>query len=108
MTMNQSIRVILLGALLATGVAQAGEAPRAKIVHFNDLDLNTPEGARVLYGRIQAAARDVCAPPMTGNLATAAEEQGCRARAIDLAVRAVNAAQLTALRFGTKLLVARK
>jgi len=103
----------LLGTLAASGAMSSSaraydETPISKVVHFGDLDITKPEGARVLYRRIQAAAQQVCAPPMSRNLDTAAQEHICTQTAIDNAVRRVNSELLTALRFGSPVLMARK
>ena len=80
--------------------AQASEQdPPTKTVKFADLDIQTVEGAKVLYHRIQLAAQKVCA--------SLGEDPGmreamphCVNTAIDHAVRKVDAPYLTALRFG--------
>jgi UrcA family protein len=40
--------------------ADMGSEPRSVAVYFGDLDTARPQGAAALYGRIEAAARDVC------------------------------------------------
>jgi UrcA family protein len=82
--------------------------PMSKVVRFGDLDITKLAGAEVLYRRIQAAAQQVCDPPLSRTLATARAQQACTQAAIDSAVRRVNSEQLTALRFGSPLLMARK
>jgi UrcA family protein len=103
----------LLGTLAASGAMSSParayeETPISKVVRFGDLDLTKPEGAQVLYRRIQAAAQQVCAQPTSRMLETVRVEQFCTRNAIDNAVRQVNSEQLTALRFGSPLLMARK
>jgi UrcA family protein len=103
----------LLGTLAASGAMSSAaraddEAPISKVVRFGDLDISKLAGAEVLYRRIQAAAQQVCAPPLPRMLTTVRQEQACTRTAIDSAVRRVNAEQLTALRFGNPLLMARK
>ena len=109
--MNTSIRTKIytaISCLMSTSAlcstlsttAEAEDVP-SKIVKFNDLDITTPDGAKVLYSRIRAAARDVC-DVSTGNdpifrIAT----KVCFDRAVDNAVRHVNAPMLTYLRFGS-------
>jgi UrcA family protein len=69
----------LLGTLAASGAMSSSarayeeDTPISKIVQFGDLDLTKPAGAQVLYRRIQAAAQQVCARPMTRMLDTAQE-----------------------------------
>jgi UrcA family protein len=103
----------LLGTLAASGAMSSSarafeETPISKVVHFGDLDITKPEGAKVLYRRIQAAAQQVCAPPLSRTLEGCVAERTCTRTAIDNAVRQVNSAQLTALRFGSPALLARK
>lgn len=103
----------LLGTLAAGGAMSSSarayeETPKSKVVRFSDLDITKLEGAKVLYRRIQAAAREVCAPPMSRTLDTLQEESVCTREAIDNAVTHVNSEQLTALRFGSPVLMARK
>jgi UrcA family protein len=109
--MNTSIRIKIYTAIscfmstaaLCSAVSTTAEAEDVphKTVKFNDLDITKPEGAKVLYKRIRAAARQVCevstgTDPIMG-LAT----KGCIEKAIDRAVRDVNAPMLTNLRFGS-------
>jgi UrcA family protein len=54
------------GGSMLVDAAQAGDAfgtTPHKVVRFKDLNLNSPEGVAVLYGRIKSAAYDVCASP---------------------------------------------
>jgi len=45
------------------GAAVAAEpTPLTKIVHYGDLNLDSEQGARVLYARLRGAAVQVCAP----------------------------------------------
>jgi UrcA family protein len=108
--MNTSIRTriytaiscLMSTAALCTALSTTAEAQDVphKTVKFNDLDITTPDGAKVLYKRIRAAARDVC-DVSTGNdpiLRTA--NKVCIEKAVDRAVKGVNAPMLTNLRFG--------
>jgi UrcA family protein len=102
----------LLGTMAATGAMTSARAHEethlSKVVHFDGLDLASPAGAKVLYHRIQAAAREVCTPAPARDLAAEAAEHACIETAVDQAVRQVNSVQLTELRFGTALRVASK
>jgi UrcA family protein len=88
-----------LGTALSTSV-QAEDAPH-KTVRFKDLDITTPDGAKVLYSRIRAAARDVCDESIARDPILAAAIKACIDKAVDKAVKDVNAPMLTYLRFGT-------
>lgn len=62
-TANRSALVLSSAVCLASGFlgsSALAEQPRSETVKFQDLDLNTPEGVRQLYGRIHAAASRVC------------------------------------------------
>jgi len=54
-----SITLVAMVGLFATGQVPAAE-PYSVTVKYYDLDLSTLAGARTLYGRISAAARNVC------------------------------------------------
>lgn len=80
--------------------AQASEpTPPSKTVKFDDLDIQTAAGAKVLYNRIRFAAEKVCEPVWHDPVLREATPS-CVNSAIDNAVRKVNAPYLTALRFG--------
>jgi len=85
-----------LGAL--STAAHAEDQPRSKTVKFADLDIQTPEGAKVLYHRIRVAARSVCEER---DPSFRDAEHRCVEKAIDQAVEKVNAPYLSALRFGS-------
>ncbi|HEX7236955.1 MAG TPA: UrcA family protein [Gammaproteobacteria bacterium] len=79
--------------MLLCGAAQAadrvGDIP-TKTVSFRDLDLSTVVGAQALFGRIEAAAREVCRGTEL------ADYDACRARAIEGAVKDVGSPLLSA------------
>ena len=91
---------VLTGALIA-GCAQALAGPPARqrlleptvTVRFDDLNLDSAAGARVLYGRLQSAAQTVCV--WDGGRWFAWRE--CYRATIDEAVRRIDRANLTAL-----------
>jgi UrcA family protein len=95
-----------LGTLsLLTLAAQAGAVDwdvRTKAVRFDDLNINKPAGIKILYGRINAAAHEVCEVPGS-ILRSPQDEQNCVKQAVDDAVRTVNVAALSALRFGGEI-----
>jgi UrcA family protein len=108
--MNTSIRTKIytaISCLMSTAAlcsalsttAEAEDVP-SKVVKFNDLDITTPDGAKVLYKRIRAAARDVCDASDTDPVLRGAVKV-CIDKAIDKAVKDVNAPMLSNLRFGS-------
>ena len=88
-----------LSTALSTSV-KAEDAP-SKTVRFSDLDITKSDGAKVLYSRIRAAAQDVCGLSTNTDPILRMATKGCIEKAIDKAVKDVNAPLLTQLRFGT-------
>jgi len=96
-----SIALAIVATAAFTLVAHARQPwdPPRKAVNYSDLNLNTPEGAAVLYKRIKSAAREVCDVydgslfPQSHN----AEVKACIGEAIDHAVMQVNRPMLTNL-----------
>jgi UrcA family protein len=89
------------GALaLALGGAQAAapsdDAPSVR-VHYDDLNLASPEGARTLYRRIVAAAHAVCPQEDMRDLERYGASLKCQSTAIEQAVRAIHDPRLAAL-----------
>jgi UrcA family protein len=94
---------LTLSALQATALqaTRADDSPPTQKVNYADLDISKPAGAKVLYGRIVAAARHVCASDGYKDLAAMHWVQVCTDRAIDNAVRDVDSPALSALRPGS-------
>ena len=93
-----SITLVAMVGLFAAGQLPAAEQ-QSITVKYRDLDLSTVEGARTLYGRISAAARDVCG--YEGHSFTdEAFWRGCYRGAIADAVAKVNNPLLTAVHTG--------
>lgn len=99
------VRTLLLGVAAGLSLgAQAGEtslAPRVShsvVVSYADLDLAEADGARKLYARLKAAARQVCGPvPSVREHRETADYQACHARALSKAVNRIGSQQLYAL-----------
>jgi UrcA family protein len=109
--MNRTIRTKLYTAIYCTlGTAalcaasasvQAAENVPSKTVNFADLDITSQAGAKTLYGRIRAAASDVCRDSSGGDPILRTAASACFQKAIDKAVKDVNSPVLTSLRFGS-------
>ncbi|HYL00892.1 MAG TPA: UrcA family protein [Steroidobacteraceae bacterium] len=85
-------------AIGAIGSAHAASADAAALtVRYSDLNLSTQQGARVLYGRIVAAAHRVCAGGNMLDLDAMATARVCREEAIAKAVRDVNSPMLASV-----------
>ncbi len=91
---------IALCTLQVTARASDDGLPTQK-VSYADLDISKPAGAKVLYGRIVAAARHVCALDGTRDFGSMQWVNRCTDRAIDKAVQDVGAPALSALRPNT-------
>jgi UrcA family protein len=65
-------------------------------VHFADLDLTRSEGAAVLYQRLEAAAKSVCASLDARDVASQMRLRECVRTAIGSAVAKVDRPTLTA------------
>jgi UrcA family protein len=83
---------------MAGSAAQAGDfgTPPHKVVNFKDLNLNTSEGAAVLYARIQSAAYEVCGSPDRYDLSEL-KLQTCVKAAVSEAISHVDRPMLTNL-----------
>lgn len=67
--LKSALPIILVAAALpATALAQQDAAPRSMAVAYNDLDLKSDEGLRILDSRIKHAVSRVCGSPEQGTL----------------------------------------
>ena len=86
----------------------ADDALPSRRVSYADLDISTPAGAKVLYGRIVTAARQVCAVSGYKDLGTMQRVNGCVDHAINKAVKGVDSPALSALLPGSAIHFASK
>jgi UrcA family protein len=91
--------VIALAGVANGGAAQAAEPsqPLTKTVTYGDLNLNSEQGAKVLYARLRHAASDVCYPLGNIELTRRRQWQSCIDNAVASAVQKVNSPLVTAL-----------
>jgi UrcA family protein len=54
-----------LGGIVVRGNPPAGTEIKSQAVSFADLNVNSRDGARILFLRIRAAAEEVCSPQPT-------------------------------------------
>ena len=88
-------------AIGAVGSAHAANAESpALMVRYSDLNLSTERGSLALYGRIVAAAHQVCDLGDNRDLRAVAAAHACRDEAIARAVRDVNSPMLAAVYAG--------
>ena len=96
---------ILAASLLAFGGAAMGGSAQAAepaesyttIVSYGDLNLDSEQGAKVLYARLRNAAENVCSSLEGRELIQKRIWQGCFDKAVTSAVGQVNKARVTAL-----------
>jgi UrcA family protein len=85
-------------AIGAVGNARAANAETPELkVHYSDLNLSTQQGSLALYGRIVAAAYQVCVAEDIRDLRAVAAARVCRQQAIANAVRDVNSPMLASV-----------
>jgi UrcA family protein len=93
-------RAAILGATAIASTAGTSRADAPGIdVKYGDLDLTKASGAVTLYGRIYAAARQVCAPVEGRSLDESTAWKDCVTQAIARAVADVNKPTLTSYHF---------
>ncbi len=80
-----------------SALAQQPTEPDSKKVTFGDLDVDSPEGAKMLYLRLRNAAREVCSPLESRELSRMIAWQACVSGALSSAVAQVNKPKVTAL-----------
>ena len=103
-TQAKSTAFVLAAGLFALGCATPGGKAHAadlphhitKTVIYGDLNLDSDQGAKVLYSRLRGAARDVCSPLENRNLLGNLWWR-CFNDALGSAVAQVNTARVTAL-----------
>jgi UrcA family protein len=104
-TRSQPIASII--AITCVALASATSAGRAlaeqpsetmsRVVTYGDLDLDSVQGAKVLYARLRYAAQDVCSPLESKELSRKHVWQTCVGNALESAVAQINKPTVTAL-----------
>ena len=85
-------------AIGAVGTVHAATVdPPSVKVRYSDLNLSTEQGSLVLYGRIVAAAHQVCAFDDIRDLKSVNAAKLCREQAVAQAVRDVNSPMLASV-----------
>jgi UrcA family protein len=90
---------LAFGGAAMGGRVHAAEPAQAytTIVNYGDLNLDSEQGAKVLYARIRSAAGTVCSSLEGRNLTEKKLWKGCFDNAVANAVGQVNKARVTAL-----------
>ena len=91
--------LVAFAGLAKAGGTAAAEPPAAlsKKVSYADLNLDSPEGAHVLYARLRYAAEEVCEPFDGRELSRRNIWRTCVSHALASAVAQVNKPRVTAL-----------
>ncbi|HMN46277.1 MAG TPA: UrcA family protein [Povalibacter sp.] len=104
LSLKHSLRVALLAAVSCVASVAAADdvaASRSITVSYRDLDLSSEAGARQLYDRIRAAARNMCGSPRgTALLQIKQQRRQCANAAVAAAVKQVDNGILTAMHRG--------
>ncbi len=101
MNLHTKAKSVLLAASLAIGLpamaAGPGQSQTVSVnVTFYDLDVETLDGAKELYSRLQRASRKACdlrAPGIT-SVQAAADARRCYERALNVAVEKIGSEPL--------------
>jgi UrcA family protein len=88
--------VALSFAALSGRAQAADQQPLSKVVAYADLNIDSEQGAQVLYTRLRGAAKDVCFPLESRDLLKN-RWQRCFDSALASAVAHVNTVRVTAL-----------
>jgi UrcA family protein len=104
-TEQKSVRYLLTGGLAALALAGAAPAadatdptqPPTVVVSYDDLNIDSPQGARILYARIRTAATRVCGSFEGRGPEAFSHFRKCYQQAMDAAVAQVDRPAVTAL-----------
>jgi len=93
-----SILIVLAGAAMG-GTAQAGAEPKydSAVVSFGDLNLDSPQGTKMIYSRLRNGAEDACSSFEGRDLFFKRLWRACFDQAVAAAVVQVNRPGLTTL-----------
>jgi UrcA family protein len=102
---SQSIASIIASTLVAlacngsAGKVMAAQPPEriSKVVSYGDLDLDSAQGAKVLYGRLRLAAQEVCRLWESKDLTFLNDWKSCLADSLASAIADINKPTVTAL-----------
>ena len=101
-TLSTALCAAMLAAPAPAAAARASAylyAPTPVTVRIDDLDIDSPAGARIAWRRIQAAAGRACGPNPSSvrQLSYAQQYEDCQHNNVEALVGAVDAPRVTAL-----------
>ncbi|HMD74378.1 MAG TPA: UrcA family protein [Steroidobacteraceae bacterium] len=86
-----AVAALLLGfALIPIANAETADATPTRVVRYDAQSLETDSGARAIYEKIAAAAREVCSENFSHDLRAFHEASQCRKAAIARAVEQIH------------------
>ena len=93
--LHRIVAACLIGALSSSfAAAHSAAIDSAEFlqatVKFGDLDVSRPQGALVLYGRIHAAAQNVCSPLDGRDISDKMRLAACVKKAVTAAVKTID------------------
>jgi UrcA family protein len=91
------IATTLVFAAASSALAAEPSDRLTKRVTFGDLNLESQEGAKVLYARLRFAAREVCSPLESRELSHGSAWKACFNDAMESAVAKINKPLVSAL-----------
>lgn len=86
----------LLASPAASAAQPAADAPQTT-VYYSFLDLSSDQRTQALYRRIVSAARTVCPPSDSRDLAAFAASRECQREAVSRAIHQIGSARLAAV-----------
>jgi UrcA family protein len=100
-TVSALVSLLTSGGFSASAAEPLHVDAPSQVVHFSDLDVSTPAGARALHARIANAAFRVCREARPGQAGV--ELVVCQHQLTDAAVADLNNPTLTALHTGQEI-----
>jgi UrcA family protein len=91
-----TIAAFIVLAMASSVQAQTLE-PLTKRVSYADLNLDSQQGAKIFYGRVRSAAKQVCSPFESRDASRMTQWQTCVNDAVSSSVAQVNNTRVTAL-----------
>jgi UrcA family protein len=99
--LSAALFTVIFAASGGAALAAEPSQPLTKTVHYGDLNLDSEQGAKVLYARMRSAARDVCAPLEGLDMSRRRLWQNCFDSAVANAVVKVDKTMVSALHIQT-------
>ena len=99
--LSAALFAVIFAVSGGTALAADPSQPLTKTVRYGDLNLDSEQGAKVLYARMRSAARDVCSPLEGLDMSRRRLWQTCFDNAVANAVVQVDKTMVSALHIQT-------